>query len=102
MARGGGRHGTSLWALRNSAAPGSSDQPVEIYQSPLSGFGPVASPDGRRVFLTQKQQRYELGKYDASAGSFTPHLSGIPAFVALLLLRQEHPAAVRAGYGTEP
>src|SRR5258708_4356910 len=102
MARGGGRHGTSLWALRNSAAPGSSDQPVEIYQSPLSGFGPVASPDGRRVFLTQKQQRYERGnsgemrRETASAGVV------FPEFVALLLLRQEHPAAVRAGYGTEP
>jgi Tol biopolymer transport system component/DNA-binding winged helix-turn-helix (wHTH) protein len=69
----GGDYRTTLWALREG------ERPVQFYASPLHLFGPIVSPDARKLYVVGKQQRFELARYSAEAGQFVPYLAGLSA-----------------------
>jgi Tol biopolymer transport system component len=50
---------------------------VQFYASPLHLFGPIVSPDARKLYVIGKQQRFELARYSAEAGQFVPYLAGL-------------------------
>jgi dipeptidyl aminopeptidase/acylaminoacyl peptidase len=53
--------------------------PQQVYSGPLD-FDPLApSPDGKRIFFPNGQERHELVRYDRRRGQFMPFLSGIAA-----------------------
>jgi len=69
----GGDYRTTLWALREG------ERPVQFYASPLHLFGPIMSPDARKLYVIGKQQRFELARYSPEAGQFVPYLTGLSA-----------------------
>jgi serine/threonine protein kinase/Tol biopolymer transport system component len=54
-------------------------RPVRLTTGPLSFGYPVASRDGKKLFVVGVQPRAELVRYDAKANEFIPYLSGISA-----------------------
>jgi DNA-binding winged helix-turn-helix (wHTH) protein/Tol biopolymer transport system component len=71
----------TFWAIREkrswlqmSAAP-----PVQLYASPDHIGEPRFSPDGKKIFFVDYQERRELVRYDAVHKLFVPYLGGIPA-----------------------
>ncbi len=76
------RDGTAnIWALREHAGlfRKSSREPVQLTTGPMNVGAPVASRDGKKLFVQGWQPRGELVRYDAKSGQFTPYLSGISA-----------------------
>ncbi len=71
----------SFWALREK--PGwlrkNANLPVQLYTSPDRIGEPRFSPDGKKIFFVNYQERRELVRYDSAHKLFTPYLGGIPA-----------------------
>ena len=56
-----------------------SHQPAQLTTGPTSTYGPLPSPDGKKLFVITARLRGELVRYDSPSHQFTPHLSGISA-----------------------
>ena len=63
----------SIWELPKSG------EPVQLTSGPLALSWPVASVDGKRVFVTGRRPRGELVRYDEKSGQLVPFLGGISA-----------------------
>jgi serine/threonine protein kinase/Tol biopolymer transport system component len=72
---------TNIWAIREreSLFRKVSHQPVQLTTGPTSTYGPLQSPDGKKLFVITARLRGELVRYDSASHQFTPHLSGISA-----------------------
>jgi Tol biopolymer transport system component len=53
--------------------------PVQLTSGPTDTFAEALSMDGRKLFATTAQPRYEMVRYDISSHQFLPYLSGISA-----------------------
>lgn len=77
-----GRLGTfdsNIWALREKAglrARGGRG-PFQLTTGPLATNWPVASADGKRLFVEGRQERNEFRRYDVVANALLPELRGI-------------------------
>ncbi len=72
--------GASFWAMREQAGVFSKlvSAPVQIYESSLSFGTPVFSRDGRKLFITARQEGdRELARYDSRLRQFVPLLPGL-------------------------
>ena len=63
----------SIWELPKSG------EPVQLTSGPLALSGPVASADGKKVFVTGRRARGELVRYDEKTQQLVPFLDGISA-----------------------
>jgi eukaryotic-like serine/threonine-protein kinase len=72
---------TSTWAMRENASlfQRISHKPVQLTTGPMSTYGPVPSPDGKRLFVGGRQPRVEIVRYDSKSKEFFPFLAGISA-----------------------
>jgi len=52
---------------------------VELTAGPTSTFGPVLSPDGKKMYVISSQAGAELVRYDSAARQFTGYLPGVTA-----------------------
>lgn len=52
---------------------------MQLYTSPDHISEPRFSPDGKKIFFANYQERRELVRYDSAEKIFVPYLSGIPA-----------------------
>jgi Tol biopolymer transport system component len=71
----------NIWAMPASSGwlRISGGGPVQVTAGPFNFWRPVASPDGKRIFVIGDNQRGELLKVDTRSGLFSPWLSGISA-----------------------
>ena len=56
-----------------------SDEPFQLTSGPMSYSFPVASKDGKKLFVVGALARGELTRYDMKSAAFAPFLSGISA-----------------------
>jgi len=63
----------SIWELPKIG------EPVQLTSGPLALSGPVASADGKKVFVTGRRPRGELVRLDEKSGQLVPFLGGISA-----------------------
>lgn len=72
---------TDIWALPEARSfPAiSAPAPIQLTSGALSYFAPVASPDGKQIFVKGAIPRWELVRHDASTGRFLSYLGGISA-----------------------
>jgi eukaryotic-like serine/threonine-protein kinase len=77
----GTENATASWAMREkvSLLPRINDKPVQLTTGPMSTYGPVPSPDGKRVFVGGRQPRVEIVRYNSKSKEFVPFLPGISA-----------------------
>jgi Tol biopolymer transport system component len=54
-------------------------EPVQLTSGPVNFSYPIASKDGRRLFVHGNLSRGELVRYDARSGQFLPYMSGLSA-----------------------
>jgi Tol biopolymer transport system component/tRNA A-37 threonylcarbamoyl transferase component Bud32 len=76
------RDGTAnLWALkeRRGLLTPSGRVPVQLTTGPMNVGAPMASRDGKKLFVQGWQPRGELVRYDTKSGQIVPYLSGISA-----------------------
>ena len=71
----------AIWALREGKGffHGRESVPVQVATSPLKFSGLVPSPDGKKLYVVESQQRGELVRYDPQSKQFVPFLSGMSA-----------------------
>ena len=71
----------NLWAIREHTGLFSSShpEPTQLTTGPMNVGDPVASRDGKKIFVQGWQPRGELVRYDAKTGQFVPYLLGISA-----------------------
>jgi DNA-binding winged helix-turn-helix (wHTH) protein/Tol biopolymer transport system component len=71
----------SIWAIREKGdvLHAASHQPVQIYVIHMGLGNPVLSTDGKRLFVVNGRNSFELARYDSRSHRFVPFLSGIPA-----------------------
>jgi serine/threonine protein kinase/Tol biopolymer transport system component len=65
----------SIWELPEK---GGAD-PAQLTSGPLALSGPVASEDGKKLFVMGRRPRGELVRYDEKSGQLVPYLGGISA-----------------------
>lgn len=69
-----------LWAIpEDGGFFQRSSAPVRLTNGPLSYEEPVASPDGKQVFVVGSKKHGELVHYDPKSRQFVPYLSGTSA-----------------------
>lgn len=71
----------SFWLIRKDGSSFRKDasSPVQLYTSPDWISEPRFSPDGKKIFFVDYQERRELVRYDVGRKLFAPYLGGIPA-----------------------
>jgi serine/threonine protein kinase/Tol biopolymer transport system component len=71
----------NIWALRERGGlfGSKTQEPVQLTTGPMNVGSPVASRDGKKLFVQGWKPRGELVRYDAKSGQFTPYLSGLSA-----------------------
>jgi Tol biopolymer transport system component len=71
----------NVWAIREVASllRKVSHEPVQLTTGPTNTGNPLASIDGKKVFVATSHLRGELVHYDSASHQFTPYLSGISA-----------------------
>jgi Tol biopolymer transport system component len=72
---------TEIWAIRERGnllekRPG---QPVQLTTGQMNSLAPVASPDGKTLYVIGEQLRGELVRYDSKSRQWAPYLSGTSA-----------------------
>jgi len=74
-----GIHG--MWAIREggSLLRNVSHEPVQLLSGPSTTFGPVPSPDGKKLFVDLTHPNTELVRYDSASHAFVPYLPGVVA-----------------------
>ncbi len=72
---------TDIWAVREKGGllRKVSREPVQLTAGPMNFSAPVASKDGKRLFLIGEQPLSELVHYDSKSRQFVPYMSGISA-----------------------
>jgi serine/threonine protein kinase/Tol biopolymer transport system component len=69
---------TRIWAMPESSGPfRKTSPPNELTSGPMSYFSPVASVDGRKLFVIGAQLRGELERFNQTTQQFETYLSGI-------------------------
>ena len=73
--------GTDIWVLREmgSFLRRPDRRPLPLTAGPLAFSYPIASPDGKKLFVVGEQFRGELLRYDSRSGQLVRFLSGISA-----------------------
>jgi Tol biopolymer transport system component len=71
----------TVWAMRERTGflRRTSQEPVQLTTGPINLIYPIASPDGKRLYVTGVQIRDELVILNQVAGQFQPYLDGISA-----------------------
>ena len=71
----------NIWALRERGGLFSSKthEPVQLTTGPMNVGSPVASRDGKKLFVQGWKPRGELVRYDSKSGQLAPYLSGLSA-----------------------
>jgi serine/threonine protein kinase len=71
----------NIWAIREQSGllRRADRTPVQLTAGPLDYSSPVASLDGKRLFVLGSQPRGELVRYDGKTRHFEPYLGGISA-----------------------
>ncbi len=71
----------NAWAVRESSSlfRKIDHDPVQLTSGPTDTFSQALSMDGRKLFVSTMQPRYEMVRYDTSSHQFLPYLSGISA-----------------------
>ena len=67
-----------LWAIREN--PGifrKAAEPVLLTTGPLSYWSPLPSRDGKKIFVSGHDQRFELTRFDLRSQEFAPYLGGM-------------------------
>ncbi|MGA2078412.1 MAG: protein kinase, partial [Terriglobia bacterium] len=69
---------THIWAIQDKASlfRKMADEPIQLTAGPLDYFTPVASTDGKRLFVVGSQPRGELSRFDSKTQQFAPYFSG--------------------------
>jgi eukaryotic-like serine/threonine-protein kinase len=72
---------SNIWALREETGlfRRAGRELVQLTFGPLNFHGPAPAADGRQIFVTGKQHRCELMRYDTNTRQFSPYLSGLSA-----------------------
>ena len=72
---------TTVWAVRENPdlLHRFSNAPVQLYTSPDHLGDPMFSPDGKKLYFVNYQERRELVRFDSVQKLFVPYLDGIPA-----------------------
>lgn len=72
---------STIWATREKRGlfQRASEKPVQLTTGPTNTYGPVPTPDGRRLLVGGIQPRIEIIRYDARSKLFDPFLAGISA-----------------------
>jgi Tol biopolymer transport system component len=71
---------TRVWAMpENNGFFRKKGLPSELTSGPMSYFSPVASPDGKKLFVIGSQLRGEIERFNPSTHQFETYLSGISA-----------------------
>jgi Tol biopolymer transport system component len=68
-----------LWALPENTRFSDHPSPLQLTNGPLSYESPVATRDGKQIFVVGSKKRGELVRYDTKSQQFVPWLSGISA-----------------------
>jgi serine/threonine protein kinase len=74
--------GTStIWAVREKSGflRRAGQEPVQLTTGPTNLVYPAASPDGKRLYVTGVQMRYELAILNKVSNQFQPYLDGVSA-----------------------
>jgi eukaryotic-like serine/threonine-protein kinase len=71
---------STIWATREKVSlfP-TNKKPVQLTTGPMNTYGPVPSPDGKRLLAGGIQPRIELVRYDMKSKTFDPFLAGTSA-----------------------
>ncbi len=71
----------NVWAVREKTGflRRTSQEPVQLTTGPIDFQYPVASPDGKRLYVVGSQMRDELVILNRESGQFAPYLGGISA-----------------------
>jgi serine/threonine protein kinase len=71
----------NIWALRERGGlfGSKTHEPVQLTTGPMNVGSPVASRDGKKLFVQGWKPRGELVRYDAKSGQLAPYLSGLSA-----------------------
>jgi Tol biopolymer transport system component len=74
-----GKERKGIWALREQHGifQRANQEPFELSKGPIDFTEAVPSPDGKKLYALEEQDRGELVKYDSNAREFVPYLSGI-------------------------
>lgn len=72
---------SNLWAASEVHAwwRRKAPDPVQLTFGPMNIGTPVASKDGKQIFVTATEPHGELSVYDSKKGQFVPYLSGLSA-----------------------
>jgi Tol biopolymer transport system component/DNA-binding winged helix-turn-helix (wHTH) protein len=70
--------GSDIWVARESPSHIPA-KPVQLTTGPMRFWQPVASPDGKHIYVVAGQTRGELLRYDLRTRQLRPFLSGISA-----------------------
>lgn len=72
---------TTIWAMHEKTGflQRTSHEPVQLTTGPMNTYGPVPSPDGKRLFVGGRQPRIEVVRYDSRLKRFLPFIAGISA-----------------------
>ena len=70
---------SDIWALPDRSWFRRRPHPVQLTSGPISFSMPVASKDGKRLYVMGEEARGELVQYDPKGGDFAPYLHGISA-----------------------
>lgn len=72
--------GTDIWAFReNVQLPSNRNRLLQLTAGPLAFSNPIASPNGKTLFVVGEQFHGELLRYDSDSGKLVRFLSGISA-----------------------
>jgi Tol biopolymer transport system component len=74
-----GRTGIYAIAEKVGFFPKTGKEPVPLTAGPLSYYSPVASLDGRKIYVVGSQPRGELQRFDLKTGQLVPYLPGLSA-----------------------
>jgi eukaryotic-like serine/threonine-protein kinase len=70
---------THIWGVPVSGGVFRKAGPTELTSGPMSYFSPVASVDGKKLFVIGSQMRGELERFNKSTQQFETYLSGLSA-----------------------
>jgi eukaryotic-like serine/threonine-protein kinase len=72
---------SSIWAMREQVGlfQKARHEPIQLTTAPMNTYGPVPSPNGKRLFVGGRQPRIEIIRYDTTSKAFIPLLAGISA-----------------------
>jgi Tol biopolymer transport system component len=72
---------STIWAKREKVRllQRISGKPMQLTTGPMNTYGPVPTPDGKRLLAGGIQPRVEIVRYDARSKTFDPFLAGTSA-----------------------